>query len=146
MELTPLDMKALKQADRVVFSYHCEKAILRCIKRVENDPYETERQYEITIDSNRFQNYGKLTTITSAFAFLSSAKYSELWNTVLQIIRPGDSLQFVWIVDNNSSLLEEMGLHNDAFQLIIQRGNKAFAMQIASSICPSNSARMIQGY
>ena len=160
-ELTKEDIKALRTCDRVVVKIDTDVATVRCIKEVKPidgfasaDPYTTlQAEYEISAQGTISKRY------RTASCFLSFTDFGA-WGLLVKSLRVGDRIVFTarengngYIngvssgktsdIDNN---IDFTSLHYDEMCLTIYRKGKLFADKVVfeHSICPSNSARMLQ--
>ena len=160
-ELTKEDIKALRTCDRVVVKIDGEIATVRCIKEVKAidgfrsaDPYTTlQAEYEISAQGTISKRY------RTASCFLSFTDFGA-WGLLVKSLRTGDKIVFTarengngYIngvssgktsdIDNN---IDFTSLHYDEMCLTIYRKGKVFADKVVfeHSICPSNTARMLQ--
>ena len=168
-ELTKEDIKALRTCDRVVVKIDGEIATVRCIKEVKPidgfasaDPYTTlQAEYEILAQGHISKEFwiGRGATYRTASCYM----YSDLcgaWGLLVKSLRTGDKIVFTarengngYIngvlsgktsdIDNN---IDFTSLHYDEMCLTIYRKGKVFADRVVfeHSICPSNTARMLQ--
>lgn len=157
--LTVNDIKALKQADRISFHHVGGKAWICCTKEMRNvGPFDDRtRDYRIecvsTFNKNKPEN-------PRCFAMVYSSQWNEEWETIRVFLHKGDVLSLHWDRDGNrsgyvarSKITEKaeygdggygMELHVDTLYLKIKRGEKKFSFLLEMSVCPDNSARMIQ--
>tara|TARA_R100001377_G_scaffold9756_1_gene4966 strand:+ start:861 stop:1361 length:501 start_codon:yes stop_codon:yes gene_type:complete len=160
-ELTKEDIRALRTCDRVVVKIDGEIATVRCIKEVKAmdgftsaDPYTTlQAEYEILTQGGMSKRY------RTASCFLSFTDFGA-WGLLVKSLRTGDKIVFTarengngYIngvlsgktsdIDNN---IDFTSLHYDEMCLTIYRKGKVFADKVVfeHSICPSNTARMLQ--
>lgn len=168
LELSALDVTAIRMADSVTFQVHDGRAYLRAIKRdpTKGDTYsareqrafpgtgrfDTDRDREI---SATFDAYGysvdgchtwahETAPNLSAFHMIHSAQYREEWRTIADLIRQGGRLHLSWIADNNNQVIKAASLHADMLRLVIKRGDKHMVFLIAHNVGPDNTARMIK--
>ena len=160
-ELTKEDVRALRTCDRVVVKIDGEIATVRCIKEVKAadgftsaDPYTTlQAEYEISTQGHLSKRY------RTASCFLSFTTFGA-WGLLVKSLRTGDRIVFearengngyingvssgkTSDIDNN---IDFTSLHYDEMCMTIYRKGKVFADKVVfeHSICPSNSARMLQ--
>jgi len=160
-ELTKEDIKALRTCDRVVVKIDKDITTVRCIKEVKtidgftsSDPYTTlQAEYEILTQGTISKRY------RTASCFLSFTDFGA-WGLLVKSLRTGDRIVFTarengngYIngvssgktsdIDNN---IDFTSLHYDEMCLTIYRKGKVFADKVVfeHSICPCNSARMLQ--
>jgi len=169
--LTKEDIKALRTCDRVVVRIgtpDSDTALVRCIKEIKtvggftsSDPCTTA-EYEIETEGHIGKwNIGIKPTqpYKTASCFLYSSQYGA-WGLLVKSLRVDDRIVFTarengngYIkgvssgktsdIDNNISFTD---LHYDEMCLTIYRKGKVVADRVVfdHSICPSNSARMLQ--
>ena len=159
-ELTKEDIKALRTCDRVVVQLGTSTATVRCIKEVKtingftsSDPYASI-EYEIAAEGHISKRY------RTASCFLYHKTTFGAWGLLVKSLRTGDRIVFearengngyirgvssgkTSDIDNN---IDFTSLHYDEMCLTIYRKGKLFADRVVfeHSICPSNSARMLQ--
>ena len=165
-ELTKEDIKALRTCDRVVVQLGTSTATVRCIKEVKtingftsSDPYTTA-EYEILTQGHIGKEWiGSGATYRTASCFLSCTTFGA-WGLLVKSLRVGDRIVFearengngyikgvssgkTSDIDNNITF---DSLHYDEMCLTIYRKGKLFAEKVVfeHSICPNNSARMLQ--
>jgi len=73
----------------------------------------------------------------------------SLWNIVSKVAKVGDQLTLEWIANNDNNYIRDTAnnvkLNVDHLYLIIKRKGKTYGrFLLNTSICPNNSARMIQ--
>lgn len=133
--LSAMDMKAIRGADSVVF--RLDK--IECIKKVSNDPYETERRYIIPV------HYDGIRDVTKAFHMIHSAKFTPEWDLVKKLARKGDELTLHWDQGGQThDLMRRKGLIADALYLRIGRNGKdKYAILIEVAVSTPQS-RMVE--
>lgn len=164
MELTKLDIAALRKADSICFDHNVRSGFdddtrrghfIRAIKRrapSDSDPYATDITHRIEVTSylhdyaadRELDRDG--TMFPSYFtAFHMAHHVSPELETVFATLRPGDRLDMGWARGNSTRNLEEAGLHRDELRLTVRRGEKwKRTFLVAVSVCPDNTARMTQ--
>ena len=160
-ELTKEDIKALRTCDRVVVKIDGEVTTVRCIREVKTadgftsaNPYTTlQAEYEILAQGGMSKRF------RTASCYLSFTDFGA-WGLLVKSLRTGDRIVFearengngyingvlsgkTSDIDNN---IDFTSLHYDEMCLTIYRKGKVFADRVVfeHSICPSNSARMLQ--
>lgn len=78
----------------------------------------------------------------SAVIFIYKGQ-STIAESILTILKAGDKISFEFIANNNNGYVNKARLHHDILEIKIKRGNKTLVFQLDDSICPDNSARMI---
>lgn len=133
--LSKMDIKAIRGADSVVF--RLDK--IECIKKVANDPYESERRYIISV------HYDGIRGVTKAFHMIHSAKFTPEWDLVKKLVRKDDELTLHWDQGGQThDLMREKGLIGDALYLRIRRNGKdKYTILIEVSIS-TPSHRMVE--
>jgi hypothetical protein len=153
-KLDALDIKALRTADSLVFRTRDEESHINCCKKIQGNPWETERQHCIPVRA-----YGA----KEAFESWHYANNDLRWKTIVRSLCVGDMLRLHWYADaaQNQNLCAARAdgscegirytvLHGDILYLQVDREGKDGAHVryaehfIHLSICPYNSARMIR--
>ena len=172
--LTKQDLKCLKNADSICFDFNNDRGQLtsqiRCNKDAShsNDGFsqthyiECDSKFEIYLD-NLDGKYQSITTKkpSHCFGYISTPIYEEEWQTTLSLLKENDTLVFKWqsssegyignakttIKGDNGGYIafEERLYYDKLFLTVIRENGKKLSFHIATSICPNNSARMIQG-
>ena len=139
--ITKMDMKALRQADRIVFNIN--KII--AIKEIKNDPFVDEREYEIPAEYN-VETYGKNIKIRKAFHWIGWAKGNAVWQTITKLLRAGDEITLNWCKGwGDNELLKNAGLTEDALYIHIRRkGQAKYSFLIGTQIVRKEDGGMIQ--
>lgn len=154
--LSKLDLAALRQADRVSFHFNGSDPVtyVNCSKEVKSaGPFEErERVHRMTVKSQMRGPGCNHRARCSAMVY----GINEEWKTLTTLLRAGDVLTVIWYADaNRNGYLEHARiteghhgageeLHADTLSLQVQRGAKRLWFHVLTSICPHNSARMIQ--
>lgn len=99
-----------------------------------------------------------------AFVSVSTARYHELWQSIVSLLRVGDKLWIIFRPDyisngytraargtgydpeykEDSPSLYYEDLHADCADIVIERKNQTLTFRLETSICPANGARMIR--
>ena len=154
------DVAALRVADAVTFHTFRGRGYVRAHKRVGPgrdvftareqrlypDPDGRERLREIGADyalASAERPGALAATQWAAFYMIGMAQYVPSWQTIAALLRTGDVLQLAWLADNNSDNIRDAGLHADELRLHVMRSGRVMTFQIAHSVTPDNSARMI---
>lgn len=86
----------------------------------------------------------------SSTAFVSGGgRYDRTWTTIAQCLRVGDVVSLAFLGDHHSNgYVKVAGLHADSCELRVTRGGnrQALVFEVATTVTPSNSARMVQQY
>jgi len=139
--ITKMDIKALRQADRVVFDIN----EIIAIKELENDPFDSERKYAVPVKYN-VETYGKNIKIRKAFHWLAWAKGNAVWQTITKLLRAGDEITLNWCKGwGDNELLKDAGLTEDALYLHIRRkGQVKYSFLIGTQTGRKKDGGMIQ--
>lgn len=127
-ELTIQDVRALKNADRIVAHAYIDNdgnrdVCLRAILDASHSSTGYEQEHRIAC-KEAWERYDD-TDADTGFAHLSSAKFRPTVSTFVRSLRAGDSLTLKWIVGNNNQTLTEAGLAHDEFYVVVHRPTKA---------------------
>ena len=115
--LTKMDIKALRQADTIVF----EKNHIIGIKELKNDPFETERRYAVPVEYN-IETYGRNIEVRNVFHMINWAKGDAVWQTISKMLKTGDEIILDWKIGwGDTDLLSKAGITEDALYLHIKR-------------------------
>lgn len=162
-ELDADDVFALRKADTVSFHTFRGENYVRAYLRDHGDRVFTVREQavfnghrddrrddryrEVRVLGMRCEDYGtdrgdKIT----GYSYLMHADMSQEWRTIAAAIRPGESLYFRWVRDNNNQVHESLGLHRDEFRLVVgkQGEAKSRAYLVDVQVGPDNTARMVK--
>jgi hypothetical protein len=160
--ISKIDIQAMKLADTVSFHRVNGKNTIVATKRVPKPKAfeDTERRHEIEVDGHvdHFRGDGEyalpydtiehIHKFASCFDMIHSSQYSDEWQTIVSILRPGDVISLVWQgADNNGYLNNAQGqrLYPDKLYLKVKRdGKRDMSFYLTDSICPNNTARMIR--
>lgn len=163
-ELDANDVFALRRADTVTFhTYQGENYVRAYLRDTGRNRVFTVREQEvfngdrtdarddryrnIRVLGMRVEDYGPGggPEIT-AYAAVMHADMSQEWRTIAAAIRPGESLYFRWVRDNNNQHYKEAQLHRDEFRLVVGRQGdaKSRSYLVEVSVGPDNSARMVR--
>ena len=92
-------------------------------------------------------DYGYADNAPAAFHMIHSGQYDPTWLTIAKLLHAGDVLRLVWTADNNTGTITDAGLHADMLRMVVYRADKSVhTFNVAYSIIPGNSARMVQRY
>lgn len=163
------DLKALRTADSIVFRMH--KGVATIEAGLEGGWGEepriftpTQQRTFPTTDTGSRERIRVVTVqgvITSydrdetrrptgdegvAFEMIHSAQYSDVWQTVVSLLRVGDALTLHFVADGDTTdYLRKAGLHGDRLDLVVRRGEgRPMTFTLDSRVCPANTARMIK--
>lgn len=139
MPLSSSEIKALKNADDVVFHYeHREgsepRTFVICKKRVTpNDGFgERELTVEFDICPARFTKYELPGDDKAPIVWATGIgrKYTPEWATARDLLRQGDDLVPLWVLGNNSDNLRKHGFSHDEFKVAILRPSASGVRQM----------------
>lgn len=163
-ELDKDDVYALRNADAVSFSTYQGANTVRVYLRDSGrnrvftvreqavfnghrDDLRDDRYREIRVLGMRCEDYGKSRgDEITAYSMLMHADMSQEWQTIAAAIRPGESLFFRWVRDNNNQVHDAAGLHRDEFRLVVgkQGDAKSRSYLVDVQVGPDNTARMVK--
>lgn len=137
-------VKALKNATMVAFDHMRNgEHRLRAIIEKRDGAFETRGELHVPAQS-RIQRYSDPTEYDNAYALIQSAQFNDGWRTVAKTLRVGDVLSMEWCANSNG-YLRDAGLNLDKLVLHVYRESKRVGSYLlVVSVCPNNSARMIQ--
>jgi 3-keto-L-gulonate-6-phosphate decarboxylase len=143
-------LRMMRKAGQVVFRVHngvgtiesSDSAITRNASGKEWTHILTVATKSTVYDN---QNCSYRYKVDSAFEMIHSAKYCEVWQTVLAILRAGDVVSLHWLANaERNQYAEGASLHVDTLQLDVKRGKRVLSFAIAHSVNPGNTARMVK--
>lgn len=160
--ITAADIKALRKAGSIVFSFYEGKAVIRGITEKGNERTEVEVPVEGGIEHAYTKGH-----FATGFSHFGSAQYSRVLRTLWSHMRAGDRVVLGFRPDNfsggyvkaasgttrdfqdNQPGISFDGLHADALFVYVLRGGKTDVANwreylIDVSVCPDNSARMVR--
>jgi hypothetical protein len=152
--LTKADVKALRNADSLCVHLSRDYTAVRAIKRKrygDADPFATDQEHIVSasVALRGFRGRDGLADgRVKCFAMINlypSQKHNA--TLILHTLREGDQIAFQFSPDGHTNgYLSAAGLHGDALYMRVLRQGKFIAeWEMATSFCPSNSARMICG-
>ena len=156
MGLDVLDLKALqataKEAGHISFTYDHENH--NGSITIRKDVLDNRDRYAGTVAvaeigvSALIQNYG-IDRCTQASYVLSSPRYTPEWVTIVQNLKLDDEITLEFTASNNSTRLEEAGLHQDELRVKVRRprGNKSslmFTYLLAIEVRAADGWRMVR--
>lgn len=162
--LTTDDITALREAESVTFHHGPENSryVATCIRahvrgryseariwsareqRLFNEADRSgDRERTITPARSTVRGYGQ-TIGDDAVAFHSVSTARDTWQTIVGLLRKGDTLWVEWVADNNNQNHEAVNFHSDELILHVLRGDRGLAFKVAVSVGPHNTARMIR--
>jgi hypothetical protein len=163
------DIKALRQADTICFDQLKDQVgQIRAIKRGrrgDRDLFRTQDAERVIPCKSRVWaslREGVTQNDLTAFEYCGSAKYDSAIQTILGLLKPGDEVELEWRTGGNGYLERSrvtekepgaeyspgMGerLYHDRLTLSVRRrGERKYTFNVADSVCPNNTARMIRG-
>lgn len=155
-QLTKLDIAALRHADdlTVHLSAKTPDGLVRLIQRKrpdERNPFAQDVEHllsvEVSMATHRGQEALKAGNAQCfAMVGLYRSQNTPAW-CALRTLRADDEIEFQFHPDYHTNGYVAMaGLHADSLVLTVRRDGKTIAhWEIATSICPVNSARMCRG-
>ena len=138
--LTAPLLRQIRTADSVVFrhKFHRDTIELTHKLRPSDDKSLT------ILEAGIIETYS--IPFDSAFSMIGSAQFSESWRTIATMLRAGDEIRLEWLPDYHSNDYARMvGLHVDVVRLDVRRKDNRLTFDLNQSVCPDNSARMMQG-
>jgi hypothetical protein len=78
------------------------------------------------------------------FAHVGCCRLDNYWQTLVQSIKTTDTIQVVWVLANNSQLLNDRNLFFDSCEIVLKRGKNQLHFPVAQQVSLQNSARMAQ--
>lgn len=168
--LTKLQIKQLRHADTICVDFSTLRNLsqVRAIKKAKNSPsgFEQTEYIDIRVEVDIYQGYRHFDPVrekqtVKCFGYLSSIPYFEEVQTFLACLKEGDELIACFVAtepdtSNPQSYQGHMTTHlrgyegellnHDRFYFRIKRGEKHLKFFLEDSICPNNTARMIQHY
>lgn len=147
--LTREKINTLKKAKGgVVFFYRRGRSYINCIM----DSNDRDKDVEMDCDTE-INNYGgwsgtHLGEVIHGSYSITHPTWDDEWNTILQILRPGDEIKLNWLANNSNQYLTKNGIYQDQLKLVIYRGEgksrKKLSFHIGQSQCENNTAKMIK--
>jgi hypothetical protein len=153
--ITAADIKALKKAESIVFSFYEGKATIRGITERGNERTEVEVKVEGGIEHRATKGH-----YTTGFSHFASAQYSVRLRSLWKRMRAGDRVVLGFRPDYLTNDYAKYattatdagtytGLHADALFVYVYRGGEISGPKCDESlidvgICPDNSARMVR--
>lgn len=171
VELSADDVRALRTADTVSFHYYDGRGYVqltldggertgepRTLTVAEQRAFpqgvdrsaERRRTIDVTTEMHGYGADGwsswnaESEPRAAAFEMINSAQYSDVWRTLVSLMRKGDRLTLAWVADNNTDNYRAAGLHGDHLKVIIVRGETRLTFNLVTAVRPDNSARMIR--
>lgn len=164
--LTADDVKALRQAEKVVFRMTQGQATIeaglgdmlaepraytgaqrRVFPELSTGSSDRERTIEVS-GSVRGSVEGGFDSLAAhtGFAMLHTAQYTPTWTTIASLLRVGDALMLVFDGDaHTDENLRKARMHGDVLRLRVRRPNgRVLTFDVASSTGPDNTARMVR--
>jgi len=156
--LTKDHITFIRKADRISMHFNASQSTDSATLRASTANTDAEMPITCRV---QFSLYGPNNhhTPRTCFGYIGSAHFDRTWASVAQLLKAGDTLTLHWIGDSNgyvrvatfggnSEVEAYHSLHMDKLELSIHRtqGKRPIVLTftINVSICPMNSARMIQ--
>ena len=82
---------------------------------------------------------------SNGFAMIQCADLSKEWSTFAKLLKANDEIRLTWTAGNNNQYVKDAGLHRDELRgEIWRKGKPLYSLLLDTSVCPENTARMIQ--
>lgn len=151
--LSKMDIAALRAADYLIVRLNRHGTEVSAVKeadRTEKNPFAQNQYHPIPATIRIHGVYEGGPEFARAQCFESVQFYhsqNTAASTVAKALRPGDLLTFEFWPDAGNGYVAKAGLHHDSLNLYVERGgrDKRLQFHLSDSICPDNSARMVQG-
>ena len=125
--LTKEHIKALKQATTICLRFADGVHTIEPSKKVKDGVYG-EHEVRATIEVDGYvTDYGKNakdSPIIKAWAYFGSCKFMPELQSVIGLLRAGDSVSLQWVANNDSETLNNAGFCNDSVSIRITRPTK----------------------
>lgn len=174
--LTSDDIAALRHAESVTFHYSDGQGyIVALLNDIDRDRLFTKREQIMFPNASDHDRARRIITDTgmfgcgqpdisgwnitrneharrtaSAFHMVHAAQHHAPWITMARFLRPGDIITLIWVADNNTDNIREVGLHADDLILRVTRvkgdNETTHEFLVTRSVGPNNSTRMIRYY
>lgn len=159
-KLTPLDIAAMRAADRLVVIFNPSNERMRSTgvrlvkeaRKSEKTPFPQEQEHTLDCQvSIRGQYDAAGMNRLGAFAMIGLYhNQSTPESSILRHLRAGDEIAFEFHPDmHTNGYVAAAGLHADVLLLMVDRGEgknrKRFTFEIDSQISPNHESRMIRG-
>jgi hypothetical protein len=136
--------------------------VFRYIQGRQSIEIENEIGAELKIDAGfYYRGYGNTEPGTperephKAFDMIHTPSWDQPWQTVIALLKPGDTLNVRWLANTNGYVERATfagdkdcesfnALHMDQVFVEIVRGKQVLTFAVGLSVCPQNSARMFQ--
>jgi hypothetical protein len=112
-----------------------------------SDPHARSRRIRCAASVSGYDQHDRwwfLDDLTHGACCAPVQPQRDTWRTIVDLIRPGDQLRLVWLAGNNNQYLHNAELFLDEVRLAVTRGNRTLVFDIAHTVTPDNSARMIR--
>jgi hypothetical protein len=153
--LTKNDIHALRHAHDICVHLNARHplGLVRLIKRKPYDakPFETDQEHVLTAVVKLYGHRGRNELENGSAHFFAMRGIYHNQHTalsyLLKALRAGDELEFTfWPDAHTNGYVAMSGLHADVLYMrAYRKGRVSFDVEIETSICPSNSARMCKG-
>jgi hypothetical protein len=142
-----------RRTKSVVFRYSYDRQTIE---------FQNDIGAELILEASfQYRGYGNSKTGSpertpiKAFAMIHTPSFDRAWQTVSELLKPGDTFEVSWLADTNGYVSKATfggdadcdafsSLHLDQVELVVVRGKKRMLFRLGLSVCPSNSARMFQ--
>ena len=141
------EIRALRNADKLIFSTHDGRTEIRAVMDQDNSPtgFEQARAIPCAVSVVDYAD-GLLTDGgISAFHMESYARDDEIVSTFVRGMRKGDALELIWRRNNNNDNLRSVEYSLDELHVVvIKPSGQRNRYLVKVSVGPDNSARMIK--
>lgn len=152
--LTKTDIAAIRKADQISIHLNANhpQGCVTLIKRKPHNagPFETDQEYPLAAECRIETTRGRDALERGAAQCFDLVYIYHSQNTpvssILKSLRAGDEIAFCFHPDyHTNGYVADAGLHADTLLLRVNRANKYFTYELATTICAANSARMCRG-
>lgn len=158
MRIDKTDLRAMRKADSAVLYTGPNGPTIKLFLDLDRiHTAATQRLFpdnsDITRARVRIIGASDVSGDETAFAHVSSARYANVWQSIVTVLRPNDDIVPVFYADYYSNqYAESANLHVDVCRLRVNRTHvirgrdvtKTLEFDLSITVCPSNSARMIR--
>lgn len=144
--LTKQELRALRNADDIVFRFFNGKHTIEPIRRADHSDTGFEQRIEIEVGGSvENLDWHSTAVVTSGFEMVNASQFNKEMRTIVGFLKVGDVLELKWVANNNSENMVRAGLVADELRLEVRRGKKVFYFNLEYSITPANSlARLVR--
>ena len=152
--LTKQDTAAIRAADDITvhLNERHPNGLVQLVKRRDyNKPFSEDQYHQLSAEVYLRRDGMRAREVANGIECFAMRGIYHSQRTAISIIlkslRVGDELRFEFRPDAHSNgYIARANLHGDALYLDVYRGGKHIANWcIETSVCPSNSARMVRG-